>query len=174
MGFSAVSPASSTTTDILESFDLPDDLRITPLSGFVASGPVGGPFTSKTLTLVLSNAGSNTLIWAAGSSNAWLNIAPASGTLDPGGPATPVVESVGESAASLPMGIYTTTAQFTNLDNSAVQNRRFILRVGQPDYYTGIFAANVTNLAYQSFTFTPDSSPSFYSACRQPAPAAWA
>ena len=169
MGFSAVSPASSTTTDILESFDLPDDLRITPLSGFVASGPVGGPFTSRTLTLVLSNAGSNTLTWAAGSSNAWLNIAPASGTLDPGGPATPVVESVGESAASLPMGIYTTTAQFTNLDNSAVQNRRFILRVGQPDYYTGIFAANVTNLAYQSFTFTPDSSPSFYSACRQPA-----
>src|SRR5205823_2731652 len=44
MGFSAYSPASSTTTGLVESFDLPDDLSIFPLVPFTASGDFGGPF----------------------------------------------------------------------------------------------------------------------------------
>jgi Fungalysin metallopeptidase (M36)/Bacterial Ig domain/Immunoglobulin domain/Immunoglobulin I-set domain/Fungalysin/Thermolysin Propeptide Motif len=167
LGYSATSPGSSTATGIHEAYDVPDDLRITPLAGFVSRGPVGGPFTLSTLTLVLTNAGSNTLNWVASNTNTWLSVAPAAGTLSPSGPATSVGASLAASATNLPMGIYNATVWFTNLSSLVSQNRPFTLRVGQPDYCTELFTGGLGALAYHAFTFTPDGSSSFYSVCAQ-------
>jgi alpha-tubulin suppressor-like RCC1 family protein len=169
MGFSATSPASSTTTGIHEAFDVPDDLRITPLVGFVANGPEGGPFTPGTMSLVLTNIGTNSLSWTAVNPSTWLSLSPTSGTVSPGGPAASLTASLTAAANSQPMGIYMATVWFTNLDNLVAQSRQFTLRVGQPDYYTEIFDTSATNLAFQAFTFTPNGSSSFYGVCRQPA-----
>ena len=49
LGFNATSPSSSTTAGVRESFDLPDDLRIRPVS-FTSKGPVGGPFVPVKLS----------------------------------------------------------------------------------------------------------------------------
>src|SRR5262249_38507652 len=58
--------------------------------------------------------------------------------------------------------------RFTNLTSSVVLERKFSLRVAQPDYFTEIFTNNA-DLDNQSFTFTPNGSPSFYSVCREAA-----
>jgi hypothetical protein len=166
MGFSATSPSSSTTIGVHESFDLPDDLRIAPLAGFVASGPVGGPFIPNTMTFVLTNVGSNSLTWAAANTNTWLSISPTGGTLSPGGPAGSITATV-TAANSLPMGVYPATVWFTNLDSQVGQSRQFTLRVGQADFYTKLFDTGMTSLSFQAFTFTPDGSSSFYAVCRQ-------
>ncbi len=166
MGFSAASPISSTSTGVYESFDMPDDLRITPLTGFVAKGPAGGPFTPNTITFVLTNVGSNSLSWVVVNSNTWLSVSRFGGTVSPGGAADSVTVSL-TAADSLPMGVYTATVWFTNLNSLAGQSRQFTLRVGQPDHYTELFDTGATNLSFQSFTFTPDGSASFYAVCRQ-------
>jgi len=171
MGFSATSPSSSTTAGVHESFDLPDDLQITPGDGLVGRGPVGGPFTPSSAAFVLTNAGSNSFAWTLANTASWLDVSPTNGTLDPGGPAVSVYANLNATAVSLPTGVYSTTVWFTNLDSLAGQSRLFSLLVGQPDYYTELFERNITNLSFQTFTFTPDGSASFYEACRQAAAA---
>ena len=167
MGFTATSPASSTTSGVEESYDLPDDLSIIPLKGFTANGPVGGPFSPVAQSFVLTNTGSNTITWTVGQSEPWMNVAPTGGTLIPGGPSTTVSVSLDGIVSSLPEGVYNDTIGFTNLASGVSQVRRFQLRIGQPDYFTELFAASDNDLDNLSFTFTPDGSSSFYSVCRR-------
>ena len=58
---------------------------------------------------------------------------------------------------------------FTDQVSGRIQSRQFTLRVGQPDYFTESFDSNNNDLDYQSWTFTPDGSDSFYAVCREPA-----
>ena len=167
MGFSATSPASSTTAGVHEAFDLPDDLRISPNNGFTAIGPVGGPFSPNAISLTLTNVGTNSFSWTNVNTATWLDVSPGGGTLAPGGGAATVAASVNASATNLPMGIYSSAVWFTNLSSHAAQSRQFTLRVGQPDYYTELFDSTTNDLAFQSITFTPDGSVSFYSVCRK-------
>lgn len=169
MGFSATSPASSTTTGLHEAFDIPDNLRITPGTGFTGIGPVGGPFTPNSVTLTLTNVGSNSLSWTLVKSSAWLDVVPVGGTLNPGGLGVSVTASLDASVGSLPMGIYSATVWFTNMNSQVGQSRQFALRVGQPDYFTELFDTSANDMAFQTFTFTPDGSGSFYALCREPA-----
>ena len=171
MGFTATSPSSSTTTGVHEAYDLPDDLSISPTDGFTGSGPVGGPFLPNSITLTLTNAGSNSLSWTLANPATWLDVSPASGTLNPGGPAASVTASLTAPASSLPMGVYTATVWFTNLNDQVGQGRQFTLRVGQPDYYTELFDTTANDMSYKTFTFVPDGSANFYSVCQQPAAA---
>lgn len=169
MGSSAIAPPSGTTSGIQESFDLPDDLRITPPAGFVSSGPVGGPFTVISTNFFLTNSGASALDWSVANTSPWLNVSGSNGSLLPGGPDATVNVTINASANFLPAGVYDSTLLFTNLMSRAVQGRSVRLRVGQPDYYTEWFVANNNDLAYHTLTFTPDGSPSFYSACIEPA-----
>ena len=75
MGFSATSPASSTTTGVHEAFDVPDALVVLPAT-LSASGPPGGPFTPNPAFFVLTNTGSNTLTWTLANTSVWLNSPP--------------------------------------------------------------------------------------------------
>jgi uncharacterized repeat protein (TIGR01451 family) len=167
MGASATSPSSSTTAGVHESFDLPDDLSITPGTGFTSRGPVGGPFTPNAAAFTLTNTGAAALTWTMVSTTAWLNVLMAGGaTLTPGGPAATVTVSVNGSASNLPMGVYSGAVRFTNLTSGISQGRQFVLRVGQPDYFTELFEAGDNDLDFSSITFTPDGSPGYYNACR--------
>ena len=82
MGVSATSPASSTTTGLVEAYDLPDPLLITPAAGLSVAGPVGGPFTPTPAYFTLTNLGSSALSWTLVNTSAWLTVSPSSGTLD--------------------------------------------------------------------------------------------
>jgi len=165
MGFSATSTHSTTTAGVQESFDVPDVLRITPANGFTSRGEVGGPFDISSQILVLTNTGTNLLQWTLVNTSVWLNAAPAGGTLAPGS-STPVTASLNATAHTLPLGIYTATVWFSNLVTSVGQSRTFTLRVGQLDYFTELFSGD-NDLDFQSFTFTPNGGPHFYSVCRE-------
>src|SRR5206468_913310 len=136
LGFTATSPASSTTAGVHEAFDIPDSLSITPFNGFTSSGPVGGPFTVTSQTFVLTNIGTNQFTFVLAKTAGWLNLSATNGTLHPAGPSVAITVSLDASAASLPMGIYNGAVSFTNLASGVGQSRPFLLLVGQPDYFT--------------------------------------
>ena len=172
MGFSATSPASSTTTGVHESFDMPDNLWISPAAGFVANGPVGGPFTPASQSLILTNIGTNSLTWSLVNTSAWLNVSPTGGTLTTGGPSASVTASLTATANTLSKAIYSSTVLFSNLTSGVQQSRQFTLLVGQPtDWFTELFngVSSTNDLAFHTFTFTPNGSDNSYSLCQQAA-----
>jgi uncharacterized repeat protein (TIGR01451 family) len=122
MGYSATSPASSTTTGVKEAFDVPDDLQLTPSAGLSSLGPVGGPFNPACQTFSLSNSGPDSLSWVAYSTQAWVSAVPASGSLASG--ATGAVSvCIGPAAGSLSPGFYSATVVFSNASSGLVQAR---------------------------------------------------
>jgi hypothetical protein len=106
-----------------------DALQITPISGFIASGVAGGPFTPSSQVYSLTNAGANALNWSVMNTSLWLDVSMAGGLLSRGGPASPVTVSLSSAAASLPIGTYNATVWFTNLADGIVQSRQFTLEV---------------------------------------------
>ena len=164
MGFDATSPASSTTTGVVESYNLPDDLRISPGGGSLSTGPVGGPFSVTNWSFTLTNTGAAALDWTVTSSTNWLAVSPDGGNLTTG---TTVTANLTNAATNLAAGIYTASLHFTNTTSGRSQSRLFTLSVGQPnDYFTELFAANNFDLDHSSITFTPDGGVNLYSACR--------
>ncbi len=166
MGFGAMSPSSSTTTGVVESYDLSDDLLITPSIGLTSGGPVGGPFNPGLKNYALTNIGTNTITWTVGASTNWLSLSSAGGSLAPGGAATNVMVSLNAAALGLPMGIFTNVVAFTNVTSGRVQTRAFLLAVAQPDPFTELFDAGENDVDFQTLRFTPDGSVSFYTVCR--------
>jgi hypothetical protein len=110
MGDGATAPASSTTTGIVEQYDVPDSLEISDRSGWNITGAKGGPFSPATKTLTLSNDGASSVNW---SSNAvpWLSVSPASGTLAAG---ANVVVTVTTQANTVEPGFHSANLVFTN------------------------------------------------------------
>jgi uncharacterized delta-60 repeat protein len=128
MGAGAYSPGSSTTTGVLENFDLPDDLAITTTAPLFISGVVGGPFTPASTNYTLKNNGTASLNWTATKSVAWLNVSPASGTLAPGATTT-IAVATNSSTNALGDGTYRTNVTFTNTTNGVIQTRSVQLLV---------------------------------------------
>jgi subtilase family serine protease len=127
---------------------MPDDLNISPLLGFSASGHIGGPFSPTSLNLTLTNTGLAALNWSLASNAVWLSASPSSGTLTPGGPATTVTVSLTSAATSLSGGNYTATIVFTNLNNHVVQSIPFnlsALLVQNGGFETGDFTGWTLN-----------------------------
>ncbi len=179
MGYSATSPASSTTTGVVEAFDIPDDLGITPNAGISFSGFQGGQLNPACQTYVLTNSGSNTLSWSLANTSVWLTVSPVSGTLAPGQGAS-VTACLNGNASSLTAGTYADSIAFSNITSTALQRRAVTLRVfpvatmpfndtfesgGLQSFYnvtgTGAFRAQVVtnNTAHDgSFHLTMDDS----------------
>jgi hypothetical protein len=109
----------------------PDSLGVTPLTGFMASGPVGGPFSGAPETFTLTNSSGASLNWTFANTSLWLNASPGSGTLAPGGQTT-VTASLNSAAYSLPLGIYSANTWFTDQTTGAALPRQFTLQVLQP------------------------------------------
>ena len=140
----------------------PDALRIRPVAGFTASGPVGGPFNITSQTYALSNAGTTTLSWSALNAPTWLSVSPSSGTLTAGGIPKTVTVSLSSTANVLAAGIYPGNVKFTDLNTGRALNRQFTLRVGQPllqngDFETGDFSSwNLSADASGNSSFVDD------------------
>ncbi len=170
MGFTATCPPNTTTIGVHESFDLPDDLLISPADTITFSGPSGGPFSPASFTYALTNAGSNQISWTATCSSAWLNLSSGGGNIPPGSPEISLTAMINTNASLLAEGIYMPSIYFTNTVNNRSQVRKVVLSVGQLDYFTQNFDLGNNDLHNQSLTFTPNGSSSFYSVCREPAP----
>ncbi len=167
LGFLAAAPANSTTTGVIEDYNLPDGFEISPAANFVFIGAAGGPFVPTVKTYFLTNHGIVPINWSA-QADAGLTLSSTNGSLSPGS-GTTVTVSPNAAAASLPAGIYPLAITFSNPTSGLTQTRRATLRIGQPDDYTTVFDANDFNLAFTTLTFTPDASTNFYRVCRQPA-----
>ncbi len=107
-----------------------DALRITPGTGFTATGRSGGPFSVNAQTFSLTNAGAASLNWTLGNTSSWLNASATSGTLAPHSPAVSVKLSLNSAASNLLNGVYTATVWFTNLNSGVAQSRAFSLTIG--------------------------------------------
>ena len=127
MGLTASVPASSTTTGVIQKFDLPDDLQIIP-SILASAGPVGGPFTPNPAYFTLTNTGSNTLTWALASTAGWFSVAPTSGTLAAGAGAT-VAVTLSTIVTNFPLGTTNSLIWFTNQVSGVAQSRTYNLSV---------------------------------------------
>ena len=167
MGASATAPSSSTTTGVVESYDLPDDLGVTPGSEFTSSGPVGGPFNVTSATYALKNNGTATINWTATKSAAWLALSATGGSLAPGATTT-VTVSLSAAANSLPASIVGDSVIFTNTGSGRTLARTVNLYVGQADYFTELFDTTNNDTANQAFTFTPNATASGYAVVREP------
>jgi Zn-dependent metalloprotease/subtilisin family serine protease len=105
-----------------------DDLRVTPEEGVALSGHPGGPFTPSAAVFAISNAGPVAAVWTATSPEAWLDVLPAAGTLEPGG-AGSVTVSPNALANGLPLGEYVGAVTFSNLTTTGVNVRQVRLSV---------------------------------------------
>jgi hypothetical protein len=110
------------------SLQVNDDLQITPTGPLSFLGTMVGGFQGGNQSLVLTNAGVQTLNWAVANTSALLGVIPSSGAISPAA-SMPVTVSVLPSAASLGLGSYTNTLWFTNLNDGAVQARTVMLSV---------------------------------------------
>lgn len=115
MGDGATAPASSTTTGIVEQYDVPDSLEISDRSGWNIEGNKGGPFSPATKTLTLSNDGASTINWSSNPNASWLSVTPASGSLVPGANVTVTVTT---QANAMEPGFHSTNLVFTNTGTS--------------------------------------------------------
>jgi len=104
-------------------------LTISPVTGFRSSGPVGGPFSTASESFSLTNSGTISVDWRLVNTSLWLQASPDHGSLAPGGPATTVTIALTAAASNLTAGVYTTTAQFTNLTSRLGEGRDFTLLV---------------------------------------------
>jgi VCBS repeat-containing protein len=128
MGASAVAPGSNTTSGVIEAFDLPDSLDISPRTGLVSSGSAGGPFTPARLDFTVSNSGATPLDWTASRLQPWLSVSPSAGTLAPGESAM-VVARLNATASALGIGDHSDTITFFNNATGALQTRTVTLSV---------------------------------------------
>ena len=105
-------------------------LAVTPATGLVSSGTVGGAFTPSGATYTLSNTGNASLNWTAAKTAAWVTLSSASGTLAAGANTT-VTASINATASTLAVGSYSDTITFTNSTNANGNTTRAVsLAVG--------------------------------------------
>ena len=142
LGRNATSPASSATAGLVENYELPDDLALTPSGVWTVAGTVGGPF-SATNIYTLKNTGAAALSWTAAKTQPWLALSAAGGTLAPGASAT-VTASFTAAANNLSKGTYADTITFANATSGLTQQRAvaltaepFTLQIFKEDWETG-------------------------------------
>ena len=168
MGASATVPVNSTTTGVVEAYDLPDNLGVTPNAAFLSIGNAGGPFSPASQTYTLTNNGATALNWTGAKTQTWLTLSSVGGTLAAGA-SIAVTATINGAANTLIDGTYTDTVTFTNTSSGAVLARGVTLRVGVKDYFTELFSISGANdVSNQSFLFTPNASNSYYSVQRTP------
>ena len=162
MGSSATVPSNSTATGVVEAFDSPDFLSVSPTIAISATGPVGGPFAPAVQTYTLTNTSPTTaLYWTAAPSQSWMAVSPAGGTLAAGATTT-MTMAFTNAAYSLASGTYSGTVNFIDTTTGVPLSRAVVLAAGTPDYFTELFDSSANDTDNQSWLFTPNGSNSFY------------
>src|SRR5581483_4926841 len=141
MGSLATAPPYSTTSGVVESYDIPDDLLITSPAAFVASGPVTGPFSPTSQSYSLKNTYTNMLNWVAVATVPWANLSITNGILAGEGASTNLIVSLNSAASNLAPGTYTGMVILTNLNSGVSQTQTITLNISEPLIYA--FPLNV-------------------------------
>lgn len=144
MGFSAFSPAASTTTGIREAFDLPDPLVVSPSRAFITHGPVGGPLEPACAVYTLTNHSDAPLPWSVQiesleTGTPWLTVTPSSGTLPVGG-GIDVTVCVNQQVQGFGVGTFSASITFSNGNTGIGQVRDAqarITRFASMPFYDG-------------------------------------
>ena len=97
---------------------------------------MGGPFRPAAQAFVLTNDSNAPFDWTLTKTDAWLRASAYGGTLTNGGPAVSVNVTLNPSATNLPLGSYTATLWFTNLNDHIGQSRLVTLDVVAPPVIT--------------------------------------
>jgi uncharacterized repeat protein (TIGR03803 family) len=101
----------------------PVPLRITPTTSLAFTGPFGGPFRPAAQGYTLTNDSNAPLSWTLANAAAWLSVTPSGGNLTNGGPAGTVTVTLTAAANSLPVGGYSATLWFTNVNLTNLNER---------------------------------------------------
>lgn len=140
-GYSANLVFSNQSSHVIQSlpFSLQvlQPLDVSPVKGFSAVGPVGGPFVPGSQSFALTNLGGNTVNWSLIETSAWLGATSLAGSLATGG-RTNVIVSIATAANALAAGVYSTSVIFSNSAGVAAV-LPFTLSVGQPVILNGGF-----------------------------------
>jgi len=108
-------------------------LSVDPGDGLVSLGDAGGPFDPVSKVYTLENTGDDTFDFSVQVGQSWLEAAPASGTLPPGG-STQVTVSLATDALTLGNGTFHDEVWFRNTtDGQGDTSRPVTLEVGVPD-----------------------------------------
>lgn len=150
---------------------VPDDLAVSPESGFAASGPVGGPFSPLGQTFTLTNTGDESLDWTASVDQSWLRVSSTGGALAPGAAADLVCSLDAAAAGALAQGLHTGALTIANMTSGNSRDIGVVLRVGIPDYLTQQFGSDSFDLAGKTLTLRPADSEAGYEGCIEPASA---
>ncbi len=110
---------------------------LSPVKGFTAVGPVGGPFSSASQIFVLTNFGNGALSWSIINTSVWLTASATKGLLAADGSAS-VAAGLATSAATLPAAVYNDSLIFSNV-SGIFAVVPFTLSIGQPIMQNGGF-----------------------------------
>ncbi|MDB6123972.1 MAG: hypothetical protein JWQ71_2965 [Pedosphaera sp.] len=136
MGYYATCPSSSTTTGVVESYVVPDDLVVTPPADFSSTGAITGPFTPSAQVYTLINSGTNAISWSGTASVSWVSMSAVGGVLNAVGDSTNITVSLNAAAATLAVGTYTGTLNFTNVSTGSNLTRNITLSISPPRLYS--------------------------------------
>ncbi len=136
LGLGASAPPSTTTVGVVEAFNTPDDLVISPSAAFNSVGGIGGPFSPPSQTYALYDTLTNAMGWSASASVPWVTLSATNGLLTGGGGSTNVVVTVNAAANALPLGSYSGVVTFTDALSSVAQTNGVALTVSQPAIYS--------------------------------------
>lgn len=101
----------------------PGVLEVTPVEGWSAVGPQGGPFVPSTKEYSLANRGGSALTWTAETQFDWIALFAAQGTLDPG-QSVPIAVSLQANATTLTAGSFAGWVSFVNATSGLGNSRR--------------------------------------------------
>lgn len=156
---------SMTGSSLINALATPDGYYITPGRGFVANGPVGGPFNITSTTLTITNAGASSFTWQVSAPPSWLTLSATSGVISPGGPSVSVNASLNANASKLAAGVYTASLRFTKLGGGPAVIRQITLMVGQELAQDGGFESGDFDYwplaganAFDGYTYVDDGS----------------
>ncbi len=115
--------AGNTTRPVALTVSGPGVLTVTPATGLVSAGTIGGPFTPASAAFTLQNTGTTPITWTATKSQTWVTLSLASGTLAAGATAT-VTASINTGANTLAAGAYSDSISFLNTTNGSGNTTR--------------------------------------------------
>ncbi len=98
-----------------------DPLVVTPVSGYVGSGPAGGPFSPASQVFTVGNAGGYANNWSLINTSSWFSASPTRGTLVSQATSR-VTVSPSAAANNLGAGVYNATLLFSNLNTQVCQS----------------------------------------------------
>ena len=131
MGTLATSPRSNTSTGVQESFEVPDDLQVTPFSGRSFSYQSGRVSTPACLVYELSNAGTNPVQWSASVTAPWISLDALNGVIAPG-VSNAVTVCLNATADGLYGGDYFGSVVFSNTASGFTHTRSLSLHLTAP------------------------------------------